>query len=378
MKIVTVSIILNIHQAYMADALYEVTGGQYWFVETGEENLLGDRKGGDSDFTKRPYLIQASKSMSSFKKAMWVIREADIVVYGSAPLKYLKERVLTGKITFINSERWLKKGLLNLLSPNLIKQQLFYYTHCYNKPVYALCSSAYASHDYQLMHSFKGRCYKWGYFTQTRNYDIEIVQEEKRSATVRILWVARFIGWKHPEKMLELALKLHERGINFIIDMIGVGEMFHCIQTQIESMGLSEHVFLHGFVSNSKVLDLMRTHHIFCLTSDKNEGWGAVLNEAMSSGCCPVSSIAAGATPYLVEDGVNGFSFDLKKKDDLLEKVLWLIEHPKERERMSIEAYKTIHEVWCPKNAADQFYKLCDSILSGNVCNIADGPCSKA
>ena len=58
----------------------------------------------------------------------------------------------------------------------------------------------------------------------------------------------------------------------------------------------------------------MKKHHIYCLTSDKNEGWGAVLNEAMSSGCCPVSSIEAGATPYLVKDGVNGFSFDLKKK----------------------------------------------------------------
>lgn len=378
MKIVTVSVVLNIHQVYMADALYEVTGGQYWFVETGEKESLSDRKGGDSDFANRPYLIQASRDLLSFEKAIRVIREADVMIYGAAPLKYLKERVSIGKVSFINSERWLKKGLLNLLSPNLIQQQLFYHTYCHNKPVYALCSSAYASRDYQLMHSFKGRCYKWGYFTEVHNYDIEAIQVEKRSNTVRIVWVARFIGWKHPEKMLELAIQLHEQGINFIIDMIGIGEMFHCIQAQIKSMGLSKFVFLHGSVPNSKVVDAMRTHHIFCLTSDKNEGWGAVLNEAMSSGCCPVSSIEAGATPYLVKDGINGFSFDLKKKGDLFEKVLWLIEHPEERERMSIEAYKTIDEVWCPKNAAAQFYRLCDSILSGDICDIADGPCSKA
>ena len=377
MKIVIVSIVLNIHQVYIADALSKVTGGQFWFIETGGKEL-DDKKGGDSDFSKRPYLIQASRDLFSFEKAMQVIREADVMIYGAAPLKYLKERVRTRKILFINSERWLKKGVLNLLSPNLIQQQLFYHMYCHNKPVYALCSSAYASQDYQLMHYFKGCCYKWGYFTEVHNYDIESVQVEKRSNTVRILWVARFIGWKHPEKMLELAIQLRERGVNFIINMIGVGKMFHHIQAQINSMGLSKYVCLHGYMPNSKVLDAMKKHHIYCLTSDKNEGWGAVLNEAMSSGCCPVSSIEAGATPYLVKDGVNGFSFDLKKKNNLLEKVLWLIEHPEERERMSIEAYKTMHEVWCPQNAAEQLYRLCDSMLSGNVCDIVEGPCSKA
>lgn len=192
------------------------------------------------------------------------------------------------------------------------------------------------------------------------------------------MWVARFLQLKHPERMLQLALQLRNVGANFSIDMIGVGPEYDNIATAINDMGLQEYIHLLGSMPNNKVMEAMRTHDIFCFTSDKNEGWGAVLNEAMSSGCCPVSSIETGSTPYLIKDGVNGFSFNLKKKNDLFEKVLWLIEHPEERERMSIEAYKTIRDVWSPKNAAEQLYKLCQSMSQGESYVVEDGPCSKA
>ena len=131
-------------------------------------------------------------------------------------------------------------------------------------------------------------------------------------------------------------------------------------------------------MSNDSVKQAMLTYHIACFTSDRNEGWGAVLNEAMGCGCCPVSSIETGATPYLIKDGVNGFSFNLRKKNNLFEKVLWLIRHPVECERMSIEAYNTVHNVWSPENAAIQLYKLCDAMLKGKTLKITEGPCSMA
>lgn len=378
MKIVFVSIALNIHQIGVADELYKLANGQYWFIET-SLSVDGNQKGGNVDSSNRLYLIKSYESLRAYQYAMQLIREADVMVYGAAPLEYLKERVKTGKLTFVNSERWLKKGLLNLLSPNLLKQQFFYHTHCHNKPYYALCSSAYAACDYRILQSFKDKCYKWGYFTAVPKLDIVNIQESKHLAsTVKILWVARFLQLKHPERMLQLASQLRSVGVDFSINMIGIGPEYDNIATAINDMGLQGYVHLHGSMSNNKVMEAMRTHDIFCFTSDKNEGWGAVLNEAMSSGCCPVSSIETGSTPYLIKDGVNGFSFNLKKKNDLFEKVLWLIEHPEERERMSIEAYKTIRDVWSPKNAAEQLYKLCQSMLQGESYVVEDGPCSKA
>ncbi|CDA86845.1 protein containing Glycosyl transferase group 1 domain protein [Bacteroides sp. CAG:754] len=379
MTIVFVSIALNIHQACVADELYKLTNGNYWFVETGDVDNDYSKGGDMNDFSSRPYLIRLADGKESVQKALRLIREVDVMIYAAAPLIFLKERIRTNKITFINSERWLKRGVINLLSPRLLKQQWYYHTSCHGKPFYALCSSAYAAGDFRLMQSFKKKCYKWGYFTAVPDIDIEVIQKAKRNAsTVKILWVARFLQLKHPERMLQLASLLYREKVDFIINMIGTGPEYSKIEALIQRKGLKGVVHLLGSMHNSKVIETMRMHDIFCFTSDKNEGWGAVLNEAMSCGCCPVSSIETGSTPYLIKEGINGFSFNLKKKNDLFDKVLWLIKHPKERERMSIEAYKTIRDVWSPKNAAEQLYKLCQSMLQGENYVVEDGPCSKA
>lgn len=378
MKIVMVSLALNIHEIGIANELYKLTNGNYWFVETAH-NSGDNSKGGTIDFSKRPFLIRVAESNEAKQKALRIIQDADIMLYGAAPMYYLKKRIETGKIVFNVSERWLKKGFLNFLSPRLIKRQFYYHIHCHGKPLYALCESAYAASDFARMFSFRDKCYKWGYFTAVPKLDVEKILESKRNAsTVKILWVARFLQLKHPERMLQLALLLRSSDVDFSIDMIGVGPEYQTISSKIQAEGLQNRVHLLGSMPNSQVLKAMKSHHIFCFTSDKNEGWGAVLNEAMSSGCCPVSSIETGSTPYLIKDGVNGFSFDLKKKNDLFEKVLWLIKHPVERENMSIEAYKTMRDIWSPANAAKQLHKLCESMLAGKQITISEGPASKA
>lgn len=377
MTLVFVSVVLNIHQISIADELYRLTGGNYWFIETGDFN--GDNSKGGDDFSQRAYLIRIADGEVALHKVLQIIRDADVMIYGAAPLMYLRERISTGKLTFMYSERWLKKGLLNLFSPRLLKQQWFYHVHCHGKPFYVLCSSAYAARDFNLMRSFIGKCYKWGYYTAVPALDIETILREKRNSTiVKILWVGRLIAWKHPETMIRLALQLRQEKINFYINLIGAGDMFNHLQVQIQKFGLGEYVHLWGSMPNDSVRQAMLTHHIACFTSDRNEGWGAVLNEAMGCGCCPVSSIETGSTPYLIKDRVNGFSFNLRKKNNLFEKVLWLIKHPVECERMSLEAYNTVHNVWSPENAATQLYKLCDAMLKGQTLEIAEGPCSMA
>lgn len=379
MTIVFVSIALNIHQVSVADELYQLSGGNYWFVETGISDT-DNKKGGDYDFSKRTYLIRTADGIESECKALRLIRDADVMIYGASPLKYLKERVKTGKLTFVYSERWLKKGLINLLSPHLIRQQLFYHTYCCNKPVYALCASAYAATDFNKMFSFKNRCFKWGYFTEVRKFDLGSVLLQRRNSTkIKILWVARFLNWKHPEKMLALASYLRDVGItNFVIDMIGVGAELKGIKSEVKNQGLSEFINILGAKPNSEVIEAMRTHHIYCFTSDRQEGWGAVLNEAMGSGCCPVASIEAGSTGFLLENAFNGLIYSDNNTMDFCKKVEWLLKHRDAMESMSRNAYDTITTIWNPVNAAGRFYELCNALLNNQMVSIDGGPCSQA
>lgn len=377
MKIVMVSLVLNIHEAGVADSLYELTNGDYRFIETAVIDEESDKGGCNKQFASRPYLIRVSDGQT-VETALTLVREADVVLFGAAPVLYLKERLKTGKLTFMVSERWLKRGVINILSPRLLKKLVVNHVYGHNKPYYTLCASAYASGDFAKMLTFKDKCFKWGYFTSVPTIDMASVQGAKRASTVKILWVARFLQWKHPERMLQLASQLRGSNVDFSIDMIGVGPEYDKIASEAKKQGLENHVHLLGKMPNNEVMEAMRSHHIFCFTSDKNEGWGAVLNEAMSSGCCPVSSIATGSTPYLIKDGVNGLSFDLNKENDLFDKVLWLIKHSEECEKMSIAAYNTMKDVWSPQNAANQLYRLSEALLNDKECVIEEGPCSKA
>jgi glycosyltransferase involved in cell wall biosynthesis len=378
MKIVFVSVILNIHQAAVSDELYRLTDGNFWFVETGDSEGENSKGGATDAFDDKPYLVRVRRGSTTYELAMKLVRDADVMVYGASPLVYLKERIKTGKLVFLYSERWLKRGLLNLFSPRLLQQQWFYHMYCRKKPFYALCASAYAASDFARMFSFKGKCYKWGYFTESSQLDISTVIKKRTDDIIKILWVGRLIDWKHPECMIDLARKLKNKKVAFCIHMIGAGEMYNQLQSMIVQYDLKDCLHLLGSMPNTQVKEFMQVHHIACFTSDKNEGWGAVLNEAMDCGCCPISSIETGSTPYLIQDGVNGFSFDLKKENDLFEKVLWLIEHPIERNKMCEGAYRTIHDIWSPQYAALQLFHLSSSILDGSECTITEGPCSMA
>ena len=100
MNIVFVSLALNIHQVGISDELNRLTGGKFWFIETGY-NSVGEQKGGENEFTKRPYLVRMQNGKMGEEFAMQIIRDADVMIYGAAPITFLKERVKTGKLTFI-------------------------------------------------------------------------------------------------------------------------------------------------------------------------------------------------------------------------------------------------------------------------------------
>ena len=122
----------------------------------------------------------------------------------------------------------------------------------------------------------------------------------------------------------------------------------------------------------------MANHDIFLLTSDENEGWGVVANEAMGNKCCIVGSDNSGSIPYLVKDGVNGIVFKSKSLDSLYQKVKYLIDHPSNRHRMAEQGYQDILSLWNPKHAAKSLLTLIEDIQKGEVSSISDGPCSKA
>ena len=121
----------------------------------------------------------------------------------------------------------------------------------------------------------------------------------------------------------------------------------------------------------------MKSHDIFLFTSDRHEGWGAVVNEAMSNGCIVVSSDAAGCTPYLINHRINGCSFKSGNINSLESEILWLYEHKALFYDMKSEALSTIHNYWNASSASSALLTLINALFHGIDSVVTKGPASK-
>lgn len=373
MKILFISNFFSHLQKPVSEEFYDKTGGNYKFIETAQ--LTEERKALGFDSTKPAYVIQYSESSKEIIQGE--ILEADIVIIGAAPLSLIKERLKKNKLTFRYSERYFKTR------SRYLKYPIWVIDSFKTRKCYYLCSGAYASKDIQLTGFFKNKCYKWGYFPEVRVYkDIDELIGQKTSYTengkISIVWAARLIRLKHPEYLIKLAQMLKKDGFVFEIHILGNGELENELKTSIKDNGIEDFVFMHGAMPPYKVREFMEKGDIFLLTSDRNEGWGAVLNEAMNSACAVVASHETGSAPFLINDGDNGLIFRSKDINSLYMKTKSLMVDENYRRKLGSEAYKTMTEVWSAANVVSNFITLAKSINAGEKSPIIFGPCSPA
>lgn len=369
---------LNHHQAPVADELFCLIGDSFRFVETCVPNEQS-KKGSTEDFSSRPYLIQAWNDKESKALAKKLAIESDVAVFGAESIDFEVLRMKSSnKLAFEMSERWLKRGGVNIFSPRLMKYQWYYHTLFYNKSLYKLCMGGFCANDMYALRSFIGKCYKWGYFTNFDDKTEHIKSDYNPADTTKIMWCGRFLKLKHPELPVVLAERLRSSGYRFVIDMFGNGVEYYHIKSLIEKKGLSDVVRLRGEVPNKDILKEMQSHEVFLFTSDRHEGWGAVINEAMGSGCAVVTSDCVGAAPYLIVDGKNGLVFESGRIDSLEEKVVQLLSNCDLLHAMRQNAFYSIRDLWNPKNAAVSLLALIEDLTNGRPTSIISGPCSIA
>ena len=391
MKLALYSIILNNHQANIADELWELTNHQFCFVELA--NLQAEHRKGDTrDYTDCPYLLRAWESSQSYAKAMILAQEAECCIFsGVLALPFQKARMKLGRLSFDMSERWLKRGIINLFSPSIFKMFLSYHLGGWgHKPLYKLCCSAFAAQDQRKLLTFKNKCYKWGYFTKVDNNLSRTPSCFTDVQSFSLMWCSRYLKLKHSELPIMMAAYLKKLGYSFVLEMYGSGEYEKQARRLAEDLEVDDIVHFVGPRPNKDILDAMKSHDIFLFTSDKNEGWGAVANESMANGCVLVASDAIGSTPYLVKDGITGLSFrsprtssslmcpDMKALDSLCEKVKWLLDNPNERIKIQKQGMTLMQKVWSPQIAARRLLQLIECLQHGMEPVFNDGPCSKA
>lgn len=372
MKIVFLSNFFNHHQLFLSDAFWKITNQRYYFSESMPVPQERLRMGYGQQ--KAEYVLNAAKDPAAVVSH---VDAADAVITGSAPERLVRRRILAGKLVFRYSERQLRRGLELWKYPYRFVK--WHWRNPPGKKVYLLCASAYTAGDYAKFGLFRKRAYKWGYFPETKKYeDIDGLLEEKN--VTDILWCGRFLALKCADDTIEAARKLKADGYSFRLRFIGSGSEEEKLRAMVKEYALEDCVEFLGTMTPQEVRGYMEASGIYLFTSDKKEGWGAVLNESMNSGCAVVASHAIGSVPYLVNDGENGLVYRSGDVQMLYEKIKYLLDHPGEQKRLGKAAYETIVTEWNAEVAAERMVKLAQAILDGekNPDLYGSGPCSRA
>ncbi|MCM1189484.1 MAG: glycosyltransferase family 4 protein [bacterium] len=397
-KMVFVSNYINHHQIPFCNAMYRILRSSFLFVQT--EPMERERvEMGWKEETEVPYL---KRYYEEPKECQRLIDTARTVLFGGCEEESYVESRLERKLPVIRcSERLYRTGQWKAVSPRGLRKKYHDHTRHKNDPVYLLCAGAYVASDFHIVRAYPGKMYCWGYFPETRHYDLETLLNGKGwpgkagsgigetisgKAEIGIdkavlgkkvpylLWAARMIDLKHPELAMETARYLKEKGLAFHMDIIGGGDRMEGLEAARVRYGLEDQVSLPGSMTPDQVREHMERADIFLFTSDRQEGWGAVANEAMNSGCALIADHMIGAAPFLIQNGRNGLIYRDGDKGQLFALTERLVRDKKLCRRLGENAYRTVTEEWNAEQAAERLALLCASlgILNAEDLEITD------
>jgi len=308
-----------------------------------------------------------------------LILNSDVVIFGwteGITSELEKKRLSSGRLSFRVSERIYRGSRIKWLSPRGLLKKYNEHIRYRKKPVYLLCAGAYVSADFKLIHAYPDKMLKWGYYPDVKDRSFRVSETDNK---IRLCWAGRFVKLKHPEYAIELCKELEKFGYDYELKMIGDGYMREELEKSVSDAGLSANVSFLGNLKPEEVTMHMKDSDIFLFTSNYLEGWGAVVNEAMQCGCAVVASREAGAVPFLIKDGENGFSYRNGDCEDFKKKVLSLFQEKYKILQFAKNGYDTIEKVWNAKNASMEFVRFCREYIDGAVPRPAEiGPMSKA
>lgn len=309
-----------------------------------------------------------------------LIETADVAIIGAlygtkALFKAVRKRIACGKLTFITNERYFKNYPRYRDSLNPIQLIRWWRMHrMVSRPnVHYLPISHWGHEDMRFLDGCKGRVWKWAY---TPELSAQLTEKPKNDK-MRIGWCGRMIPWKHVEYMIQaMAVLPKEYLARCRMTLVGGGECKDSLVKLTADLGLTDSIEFLPYMPVADVTKLMGELDVYILPSDRGEGWGVVLAEAMDKCCVPIACVEAGATLDLIDDGENGFVFEKGDCRRIAKKLMWLVDHPEERRVMGLKAWERMQQQ-TPEIAAERLCNLIKAIQTEDTSLIpTEGLCA--
>jgi len=251
-----------------------------------------------------------------------LLESCDVLMSGIRDFALFAKRAASGKKTIYSSERWFKPihvaaglyfpGFLRLLHPRyfsyarkmaaLIRgdNQFFYYP----MGVWAKRDMEWACKLFRVPREcVRSKLHLWGYFVAPSAKKLTTNNQQLTTArALRVLWVGRMIYCKRVDTLIRAVSSLP----NVMLDIYGTGTMMEKWRGLTEKLcsggNSSSAIMFHPQVPITEVRSLMRSHDLYVLASNGEEGWGAVVSEALEEGMRVIGTYESGASATLLPE----------------------------------------------------------------------------
>lgn len=158
----------------------------------------------------------------------------------------------------------------------------------------------------------------WGYFvedSQVRKFESSKVQKLESSEdnyqtikpsnhqTLKVLWVGRLLGWKRVDTLIRAIGastdgKRRDSLPKITLDIYGSGPAETGLKKMASKYG--DLIKFYPPVPIAEIRRLMREHDVYVLASNGQEGWGAVVSEALEEGMRVIGTYEAGSSATIL------------------------------------------------------------------------------
>ncbi|MFC1824751.1 glycosyltransferase [Thermodesulfobacteriota bacterium] len=147
---------------------------------------------------------------------------------------------------------------------------------------------------------------------------------------LKIISAGRLVKQKGFDILIKSIAKIKDQPIHLTI--LGEGEEKDNLINLRDKYGLKDTISLPGFQKNP--YPWMRLSDVFVLSS-RWEGFGHVIVEAMACGLPVIATKCPSGPDEIINDGMDGLLCEPESAEDLAEKIDFLVNNQKERERLS-------------------------------------------
>ena len=186
--------------------------------------------------------------------------------------------------------------------------------------------------------------------------------ERPVAGAAHYLYCGQIVARKGVELLVKSFCELARVDNNVRLTLVGEGPLRPAlaasvpeeIRPRVNWAGFKEAVELPGFFAAANVFVLPSLH----------DGWGVVINQAVSAGMGVIASDAVGAAADLVADHVNGLIFPSQNQQALTAALQFFAANPDEIRKFG-EASRQRAQTLSPAHGADAWYRFCQRILQG-------------